>query len=90
MGVPGQQQPSTEATAENAVEESVIKGKDYVEGNGDPNTTTSGSGTANNEKDTRKRKASGATEPFDQTEREDMEKLLEELRGHLGMFSQII
>ncbi|THG97034.1 hypothetical protein EW026_g4898 [Hermanssonia centrifuga] len=86
MGVPGQQQPSTEATAENAVEESVIKGKDYVEGNGDPNTTTSGSGTANNEKDTRKRKASGATEPFDQTEREDMEKLLEELRGHLVLY----
>lgn len=36
-----------------------------------------------NEKDTRPRKARGV-EPFDQAEREEMERLLGELRGHLG------
>ena len=29
-------------------------------------------------------KTSRTSEPFDQAEREEMEKLLEELRGHLG------
>ena len=39
---------------------------------------------ANQDEKARGRKTSRAAEPFDEAEREEMERLLQELRGHLG------
>lgn len=46
------------------------------------------SSTAAPEPDAQKRKAARGNEPFEKWEREEMEKLLGELRGHLGMLSE--
>lgn len=89
--VPGQS--SAEGSAAAAVEEPISKSKDYVEGNngnkeqnGHPPTPTSAEPQGDKtDKGTRTRKTSRTAEPFDQSEREEMERLLEELRGHLGI-----
>ena len=73
-----------------AVEEPLSKAKDFVEGtsNGDASTHSAQNQNQNvpsgSEKETRTRKTSRSAESFDQAEREEMERLLEELRGHLG------
>lgn len=66
---------------------SAPKVKDFVEDQSHP--VASGSNTMNggvsaNVPDTKARKPVRGPEPFDQSEREEMERLLEELRGHLG------
>jgi hypothetical protein len=83
--VPGQ--VSAENTA--VYEESTTKSKDHGDSSKESNPPATPTGTEppadKAEKGTRARKASRALEPFDQSEREEMEHLLEELRGHLGM-----
>ncbi len=62
------------------------KVKDYVEEHMHEQLVASGSsanGTVNAQ-DPKTRKPAKGPEPFDQAEREEMERLLEELRGHLG------
>lgn len=54
------------------------EGADAQESN--PNTA----GSTTNEKDSRPRKPTRGTEPFEKWERDEMEKLLGELCGHLG------
>lgn len=81
-GVPGQS--SGEPNAGANADETVLKSKDYADdGEIKPPLTPNGK---ENEKEPRARKASKSIEPFDQAEREEMERLLEELRGHLGMY----
>lgn len=70
-------------------ESSATKSRDYVDGK-DPNASiapTSSEPPAQDkgEKANRARKTSRSPEPFDHAEREEMERLLQELRGHLGM-----
>lgn len=60
--------------------EPVPKAKDFVEDSTDPNGANNGA----NAKDQDKRKPARGPEPFDQSERDEMERLLEEVRGHLG------
>lgn len=85
-GVPGQSGNEPEAVA--GAEDTVMKSKDFVD-NGEthpPATPPAGSSNNNNNnaKEPRTRKTSKSIEPFDQAEREEMEHLLHELRGHLG------
>lgn len=86
MGVPGAQAHRSQDTM-TAAEEEVMKTKEFVEGpsNGNANHSTASQNLPPGaDKDARTRKTSRAAEPFDQAEREEMERLLEELRGHLG------
>lgn len=50
-----------------------------------PTPTSTEPQSEKGDKGGRARKTSRTTEPFDQSEREEMERLLEELQGHLGM-----
>lgn len=81
-GAPGQS--SNESSAAAGADESVMKSNDYVD-NGETNPPSTPNGP-NPEKEPRTRKASKSIEPFDQAEREEMERLLQELRGHLGAY----
>jgi phospholipase D1/2 len=78
----------SDLTAGNSAEETVAKSKEFAD-NGVTNGPLSSNGTVN-DKEPRARKTSKAVEPFDQAEREEMERLLEELRGHLGAYSRFI
>ena len=86
IGVPGAHASQDTMTA---VEEPVPRTKDYAEPNGDAANHTSPiqNVPGGAEKEARTRKTSRTSEPFDQSERDEMERLLEELRGHLGEFS---
>ena len=53
-----------------------------------PESPTPVSGQKETQKE--KRTAAKGPKPFDQSEREEMENLLNELRGHLGMYSSTI
>ena len=53
-----------------------------------PESPTPVSGQKETQKE--KRTAAKGPKPFDQSEREEMENLLNELRGHLGMYSSAI
>lgn len=83
--VPGQ---SSENSTIQAAEAQVTKTKDFAEGkqdSGQPPTPTSMDPQGDkSDKGGRARKTSRSGEPFDQAEREEMERLLEELQGHLG------
>ena len=88
MGVPGAH-PHSSQDSVTAVDDLAAKTKEAVEGTSNSNgahTAATQSVPLGTEKDTRTRKTSRSAEPFDQAEREEMERLLEELRGHLGMF----
>ncbi|KAI0693955.1 phospholipase D [Cytidiella melzeri] len=76
--------PGNDLTAGNDAQETVSKSKDFPD-NGEANGAAQPSGTSN-EKESRARKASKSFEPFDQAEREEMEHLLEQTRGHLVLY----
>ena len=80
-GVPGSQ--ASQETA-SALDEPAAKVKDYAETDGDASSHILPNGANGVEKETRTRKTSRTSEAFDQSEREEMERLLEEVRGHLG------
>lgn len=65
---------------EKTAEESAHTVKDGVE-ESIPNMSTS-----NSDKDNKQRRPAKGTEPFEKWERDEMEKLLGELCGHLGAF----
>lgn len=66
--------------------EDSTKAKDSVDGEKHTTPPATPTGPQPGEKDARSRKQSPkGAEPFDQAEREEMERMLEELRGHLGM-----
>ena len=79
MDAPGQPH-----TAENTVHagDASAKSKEQVNESADPEKMTSPSATDDK---ARKAKTPRGPEPFDQADREQMERLLHELRGHLGM-----
>ncbi|KAI0084789.1 phospholipase D [Irpex rosettiformis] len=76
---------ATDQTGAQDAEETAPTGKDSIDA-GDANGRGPVLPNAPNEKEPRARKASKIVEPFDQTEREEMERLLEELRGHLVLY----
>ena len=82
--VPGR--TSAENTA--VYEEGTTKSKDYADIRQDSNPPATPTSTEppneKADKGGRTRKPSKTPEPFDQSEREEMERLLGELRGHLG------
>lgn len=82
-GIPAAQGSQDTMTA---VDDPASKSKEHTEGNGDATShaTSTHDIPSSTDKETRTRKTSRASEPFDQAEREEMEHLLEELRGHLG------
>ena len=89
MGAPGAH-PHSSQDSITAVDDTAVKAKEAVEGTSHSNgshTAATQSVPPGTEKDARTRKTSRSAEPFDQAEREEMERLLEELRGHLGMFA---
>lgn len=79
-------------SGDTATDTSAPKVKDFVEDHiheVQPIASGSNSITANgaaNGQDAKTRKPARGPEPFDQSEREEMEHLLEELRGHLGTY----
>ena len=82
-GAPGSQVSQDTMTA---VEEPSSRSKDNSEIDGDASSHIAPSQNlpTGPEKETRTRKTSRTAEPFEQAEREEMERLLEELRGHVG------
>ena len=60
-------------------------GKEHLNGDAQPSHSNPSTPPATGpEEKTRGRKTSRAADPFDESEREEMERLLQELRGHLG------
>jgi len=77
MGAP-QEQP----TDHSHPSEPVPKVKEISDDGADVNGTSNGTGA----KDQDKRKQAKGPEPFDQAERDEMERLLEDVRGHLVLY----
>lgn len=73
--------PSSEKL-ETPTDEATTKSKDYVEELASSSTTNIQQPAGG--QDGRPRRPTRGQEPFSQAERDEMEKLLEELRGHLG------
>lgn len=76
-------------SGDTVVESAGPKVRDFVSDQAsDPSAAASGSNAngATSAQDAKKKPARGP-EPFDQSEREEMERMLEELRGHLGEIS---
>ena len=82
--IPSESGDAASEKPDTPVDEAAPKSRDFIEEQASGSTTNVQQPTAGQDARTRRGAQAKGPEPFSQAERDEMEKLLEELRGHLG------